>query len=153
MHHVTSYLSYFSGFPHDNTHIGQYTLHIRVHLIVQWNRIRNVFRQYMENRRYMYDNILILDSGKRCVCSFFLEGKNVSTLTHTHRYKPRRIIINLAITSLTTQFTFGLMFVLVICYSMEKKCVHTWHQISLLRSGLVKNPKKKLISEIKKCAK
>ena len=69
-----------------------------------------------------------------------LEGDEVSMLTHTyHTNLWGRLKWPYATTRLTIYFVCGLMSNVVIC--KLETCGHTWHQMSLLRPGVVKQCK------------
>ena len=68
-------------------------------------------------------------------------------LAHTYPHKPLRKeseTMNYAITRLTAYLMCGLMSNLVIC-KFWKKHGHTWHRMSLLRPGVIKQRKPKPI--------
>ena len=71
---------------------------------------------------------------------FTTEGVWYSMLTHAYPHKLIRKI-KVAIARLRAHFAYGLMGLPWLFESKEKECGHTWHWISLLRPGVIKQHK------------
>ena len=80
-----------------------------------------------------------------------LLGDKVSMLTHTYQHKPLwKVKVNIyAIMIPGWQPSLCVAWCLIWrVASLEKKYGHTWHRMSLLRPGVIKQPKPKPIVEI-----
>ena len=90
-------------------------------------------------------NVIQAFSFLRSISFYTFRCGKVSMLTHTYPPKPLRTLKRpSAITSLTDQFTCGLMSDLVICKHI-KEYGHTWHQMSLMRPGVIAQHKLHLL--------